>query len=290
MDNSWAKGKLSSGLSSTQLKIIAMVLMLVDHIGAFLLTQQDRFYPIYRAIGRLAFPIFCFLIVQGMTHTRSVPKYIARLTVFAFISTPPYNLVHKDNWYSLENMNIFFTLLLGAIAISFLKHLEHDVFKAIHNRRSIKSKIACALIGLMFCLSLCFIAYVLNTDYGGYGVAAIIILWLFKKRPLAAWGIFAMLTFVCYDFELIISDGSSLVQLSMNPYYMIVRRVWEENCKLVLVNARQMLAPLAAVPCAFYNGQRGRILPSKFRYEKYIFYAFYPLHLIIIWVIQICIS
>ena len=76
------------GLSTFQLKWIAIITMLIDHIGAVLFPYELG----YRIIGRIAFPIFCFLIVEGFSHTRDVRRYMVRLGIFALISELPYDL------------------------------------------------------------------------------------------------------------------------------------------------------------------------------------------------------
>ena len=97
-------------LNADWLKLFAITVMLIDHVGAFLIQTDDPVYRPLRIIGRLAFPIFCFLIAEGAYYTKSMPKYLGRLALFAVISTPPYNLVHGSAWYSSENINVFFTL------------------------------------------------------------------------------------------------------------------------------------------------------------------------------------
>jgi hypothetical protein len=82
---SQANGEIMSGLA---LKIVALSTMIIDHYGAIF--QNDII--IFRIIGRLAFPIYCFLLVEGYYHTSNVKKYAARLLVFAFISEIPFDL------------------------------------------------------------------------------------------------------------------------------------------------------------------------------------------------------
>ena len=83
-------------LSSNALKVIACICMLIDHVG--LVLMYNKWYM--RAVGRLAFPIFAFLIVQGAAHTSNIRKYILRLAVFALISEIPFDLaIHDRLWY-----------------------------------------------------------------------------------------------------------------------------------------------------------------------------------------------
>lgn len=290
MNNSYTGRPFPHGLTAAQLKLLAMALMVIDHIGAFLLPRESAMYPVCRAIGRLAFPIFCYLIAEGARHTRSMPKYMARLAVFALISTPPFCLVHGSAWYSLEAPNVFFTLLFGLAGIFCIQNFAPWVYQNAGQHHLAKNKTACALLGLPFCMTLYFAAYALHTDHGGYGVAAILIFWLLWESPLPAWGIFALLTFVCHDFAFVKYGEFGLIDYAMmNPYALLSHRVWEGGYEIIFVNARQVAAPLALIPCAFYNGQKGSLLPPQSKgakYEKYIFYAFYPIHLLVIWLIQ----
>lgn len=290
MEHTSRKPPLCFGLNAAQLKMIAMTIMVIDHIGAFLLLPQDTMYPVCRAVGRLAFPIFCFMMAEGARHTRSMPRYMARLAAFALISTPPYNLVHGDEWYSLEVLNVFFTLLLGLAAVFCMQHLAPWIFRKAGKPHLAQSHTACILAGLPLVILLYWAAYALNTDYGGYGVAAIVIFWLLREHPVAAWGAFALLTFVCYDFAWFQYGEFGLLDYAMmNPYDIITHRVWTGGYELHFINARQIAAALAAIPCALYNGQKGGLLPFQRKerpYQKYLFYAFYPVHLLVLWGIQ----
>lgn len=85
------KGNYFSG---STLKIIAMLSMLIDHIAAVLVDSRayPELYGAMREIGRLAFPVFCFLIVEGYFNTKNVKKYVGRLLIFGVISEIPFDL------------------------------------------------------------------------------------------------------------------------------------------------------------------------------------------------------
>lgn len=273
------------GLTAARLKLLAMTLMFIDHIGGYLLPFESSFYPLCRGVGRLAFPIFCFLIAEGARHTRSMPKYMARLAAFAFISMPPHNLVHGAEWYAFSCGNVFFTLLLGLTGIFSIQHLAPALFRQCGKSDLARSRPACTLLALPFCTALYFAAYWLETDYGGYGVATILIFWLLHEKPAAAWGIFALLTFVCYDFVFVRQSYVGLSEnLPCNPYSILRNRLWEGSFTLQYQSVRQMLAPLALFPCTAYNGEKGGL---KATWSKYLFYAFYPAHLFLLWIVQL---
>jgi len=131
------------GLSGTTLKYIACITMLIDHIGASCieagllmpglesgafsrstlssvpLFQLDR---LLRYVGRLAFPIFCFLLVEGFVHTHDVKRYIRRLLLFGLISEVPFDLAFFRTPFNPTNQNVYWTLALGvlAMAVSFV--------------------------------------------------------------------------------------------------------------------------------------------------------------------------
>lgn len=129
--------KTKRGLNGCVLKWIAIILMAIDHFGAsilenFLLNVWDvsplgdllRDYPDYwdlvlmadrviRKIGRPAFPVFCFFIVEGFCHTRNVKNYAVRLGIFALISEVPFDLAIFGTPFHWGHQNVFFTLFLG---------------------------------------------------------------------------------------------------------------------------------------------------------------------------------
>ena len=106
-------------MSGLLLKATALVTMIIDHYGAIF--QSNVLY--YRIIGRLAFPIYCFLLVEGYIHTSNVKKYAARLFIFAIISEMPFDLAFFGK-LGLVHQNIFFTLCIGLAAIYFIDNKE----------------------------------------------------------------------------------------------------------------------------------------------------------------------
>lgn len=142
------------------LKIIALTSMIIDHYGAIFQSDVD----LYRMIGRIAFPIYCFLLVEGYTHTSDVKKYLKRLFLFAIISEVPFDLAFYGKLDFLHQ-NIFFTLALGLLAMYLMDHEE----KYKLNKTAI-------FIGT------CLIAMILSVDYSFIGI--IYILQFHKARSL----------------------------------------------------------------------------------------------------------
>ncbi|MBQ1547390.1 MAG: hypothetical protein IIZ61_03265, partial [Lachnospiraceae bacterium] len=117
-----------TGLTVFVLKMIAVCSMLIDHFGATVVERyidanmlwDGNWYIIYRTlrcIGRLAFPIYCFFIVEGFKYTRSRPKYAIRLLAFAFISEVPFDMAFQKSFFDMSYNNVFFTLFLGLLTI-----------------------------------------------------------------------------------------------------------------------------------------------------------------------------
>lgn len=109
--------KLLDGFS---LKLIAAITMLIDHIGYI-------FFPkliVLRMIGRIAFPIYCFLLVEGFYHTRSPVNYLTRLCGFALLSELPFDLAFFHTTLDLQHQNVFITLALGLVSIFCLEEMN----------------------------------------------------------------------------------------------------------------------------------------------------------------------
>ncbi len=167
------------GLSAAALKWIALVTMTVDHFGASRLFEvlafgagmawepANRIYMTLRLIGRLAFPIYCFLLTEGFRHTRSRKRYALRLGAFALLSEIPFDLAVTGLWWDTAYQNVFFTLFFGLLALM----LAQPRYEKGERR-------AAFFIVLAFALA----AELLKTDYGFFGVALIAVFHFLRER------------------------------------------------------------------------------------------------------------
>ena len=147
-------------MSGLVLKIIAILSMLTDHIGYI-------FFPTdltWRYIGRIAFPLYCFLLTEGFFHTRSREKYLLRMAGFAVISEIPFDLALYHMPIYRDYNNVFWTLLIG-LAVMYFSEL---VYCRFGNRSQ----------GIMFCFVGMILAEYFHCDYGSVGVLAIYIFYL----------------------------------------------------------------------------------------------------------------
>ena len=176
----------SFSFSGTALKTIACITMLVDHIGAScieagILTpgldvgtlSQDTLsaYPLYRLdmvlrfTGRLAFPLFCFLLVEGFIHTHDVKRYVQRLLLFGLVSEVPFDLAFFRTPFAPQHQNVYWTLALGVLAMAGLKRFEKE--NGLPGWQGLVWAGCCAVLALAA-----------NTDYHAIGVLIICTLYL----------------------------------------------------------------------------------------------------------------
>jgi hypothetical protein len=177
------------GITGNALKMIAIITMFIDHIGVAIfengiLKYQDS--PLawvsianlaLRTIGRIAFPIFCFLLVEGFFHTRDIKKYGTRLFLFALISEIPFDLAVFDTWFYPGYQNVYFTLCIGLWVIYWYDKVFGNPIRQT----------------LVF-LTGCGAAVLLKCDYNVVGIAMILIFYIFykdKKRQTIFAGILA---------------------------------------------------------------------------------------------------
>lgn len=183
-------------LNATTLKLIAVLAMLCDHFAAVLLgrgaslgwitaenpTALDLPYQILRSIGRMAFPIFAYFIVEGFLHTRDRKKYFGKLLLFAILSEMPFDfaIFGEVHW---QYQNVFFTLALAVLMLELLVRLPK-----IYN-----------LPVLAVC---CVISWHLKFDYMIAGPVLIAMLYLLRDRRLAALAAGA-LTFIWEPWSIV---------------------------------------------------------------------------------------
>ena len=226
----------SKGLDGGTLKLIAAALMLIDHVGAILLPET----VILRCIGRLAFPIFAFFIAEGYAHTRDFGRYFRRLAILAAVSEIPFNL-ENGAVFDLTRQNVLFTFCLALLT---LRGLE-----ALGRERGFGRWAGCGLV-----LAAGFAAgELLRTDYGGWGVVTVALLYLCRDGKYAKlWLLLAMAAV----------NGLGMGSLTMPVFG------GEMPIQIFAV---------AALPVIWlYNGQAG---PKGLRRA---FYVFYPAHLLVL--------
>ncbi|MCJ7688602.1 MAG: conjugal transfer protein TraX [Clostridiaceae bacterium] len=241
-------------MTTSMLKVIAVLLMLIDHTGAVIFPDTI----ILRLIGRLSFPIFSYLIVVGYTKTKSFSKYLTRLIIFAGLSQIPFSLAFGDqssinsfsdffNFFiggSDPHLNVFFTLALGLLAIRTWDKEESELVK------------------IFTVLSLAIIANVFHTDYNMYGIAMILAFYIYRDNKIK--------TVISQTIVYILFDASRILFYVYKFPSITLEIAWFS----------QALSLLALIFIFKYNHKKGKDL-------KYFFYAFYPLHLLVLGLIRI---
>jgi len=286
-------------MSSMVLKLIAVITMLIDHvasscfypwgIGRIRLESMNwlmdgmTLYWLARIIGRIAFPIYCFLIVEGVAHTRNWKKYAVRLAVLALLSEIPFDfglhnlrvdLAKPHVWQQFIDhsdwlhQNVFFTLLLGMLAVQFLRSSQRAIVR-IQKRRQGKGRIDVPVSMLwllryvMWAALTCGLAWfaeeILCTDYGNGGVIMISVMGLI------------------YEYW---EDRFWLIPKQIIRVAICAIALW--LCCRVLDNSFEMYGMLALLPIALYNGKKGYSSKGM----QYGFYLFYPLHLIVVGILE----
>lgn len=190
-----APAKKKQGICGSTLKMIALITMLIDHTGAVLLPRivaaglfpgiHSRLivlYYIMRYIGRIAFPIYCFLLVEGFCKTRNVGKYALRLAGFAVLSEIPFDLALNSAVLEFGYQNVFFTLLWGLLAMTASDRVSRWLFG---EQDSLAKKLGASAVTVVCAIVAAMAAEWMNTDYGAIGVACIMVLYLFRNRKAA---------------------------------------------------------------------------------------------------------
>ena len=243
-------------LTGNTLKIIACITMLIDHaavalVGSWLVLITDAalyhnvfiFYRIMRGIGRLAFPLYIYLMVEGFYYTHDRRKYLGRLAMFIVFSELPFDLALQlsaqtivgGTLYYFGAQNVFFTLTIGFIGL-ILAELIRD------NYVDTWKYWVLMMLNMVLC---CLVAIVLGTDYDMAGILAIFTAYFLRTVSKEA----EMLGIV-----LVLTAFSSMLEIVALADILLVH---------------------------FYRGNRG------VQINKWIFYAYYPVHLLVLAVIKL---
>ena len=222
------------------LHVFAMGAMLCDHLWATIVEGNDWL----TCVGRLAFPIFTFMLVEGYSHTKNLRKYAVRLFLFALLSEIPFNLMAGGGVLYPYHQNVLWTFLISL-------GLIHWNDKVKEKRLWLRILVGCGSVAVGYVAGL-----LTMVDYLHAGILTVLVFYFFRQKK---WW--------CYL-------GQVLCLWYIHAE-MLGGFGWELGGFFL---PRQALALLALIPIWLYRGKQGH----HSRAFQYVCYAFYPLHLLIL--------
>lgn len=308
---------MKKGISGSTIKIIAVIAMLIDHTAAVILmrwmvaggqlpfmnwiTDYSLLYyvnVVMRGIGRLGFPIFCFLLVEGFQRSRNVRKYAMRLGLFALISEIPFDLALTGSWCYMRYQNVYFTLLLGLLglcAYGFFGKYEQagegrDLPVGVRGLFTVTGILApSAFVAATSAIPAGQGGTRLSGTISVTSLLTVLILLLYGwkrsfRRIQTVCADLTVLMILMYAGELFRTDYGGMGVLTITMMYVFRKRrvvcMFAGCVVLTLMSFSEITAFLALIPIALYNGSRGLKM-------KYFFYAFYPVHLFLLFLISV---
>lgn len=230
--------------TSFSLHILAMVTMLCDHLWGTVVPGNDWL----TCVGRLAFPIFAFLLVEGYFHTRNLKRYVRRLFLFALLSEIPFNLAIGSSLFHPFHQNVLWTFLMAI-------GLIHWNEKGKEKQLWVRILVGCASVCLGYVGGL-----VTFADYYHAGVLTVLVFYFFRGRKWRCF--FGQLLYLWYiNCEMLGGFGYEVQFLGQTHFL-----------------PQQGFALLALVPIWLYRGNQG----PRSKWLQYGYYAFYPMHLLIL--------
>lgn len=246
-------------MSALALRIIACVCMLLDHVGYCFGGRYPFLQPL-RWIGRIAFPLYVFLIVNGFRHTSNRLRYALRLAIFALISQVPFALMSHPKTM-LGTLNVFVTLLLALLTVWATDELRKHRF----------TKYLCFLPTLAV-----FLVYhfgLIHSDYGAKGILLVMTFYLFDGKYLLT--VIGMLASIYHPY---------LFSLGVNALRLLQGREASFTPPDHWATV-QIFSLLSLVFIFLYNGKKGKLPVSKVgaKAVQLGFYLFYPVHMLVLY-------
>lgn len=242
------KNELKFEITSFSLHIMAMIFMLCDHLWGTIVQGNDWL----TCIGRLTFPIYAFMIVEGYFHTKNLKKYVGRLLIFAILSEIPFNLAMGSGLFYPIHQNVLWSFLISIGLIHWNEKVkEKKLWKRI-------------LVGFASILIGSIVGIITFVDYYHAGILMVLVFYFFRHKK---WWCY-LGQFICMWY--INCDMLGGLQYEMNVLgqtYFI---------------SRQGFALLALIPIWFYKGKQGYHSKTL----QFIYYAFYPVHLLILGILK----
>ncbi len=304
------------GIDGSTLKLAAITIMLIDHTAATvlgrILQKTDNYngllnsiYIVMRLIGRLAFPIFCFLLVEGMIHTHNRLKYAMRLAVFAIISEIPFDLALFGKPFYLHYQNVFFTLLIGLLVLIGF----HKIAEQWKDKKWLRvlAFLGVLLTGNMLAYLIRYGCDIFSSYLSYFGVHLNLVI---SNRGYLILSVeFTVLLLLLYllsfkrerdvTASILLADlavliiGMRAAQFGMTDYGLfgiltiaVLYSLRKNHTKsmagacivLTVLSYSEAISFLDLILIKFYNGKKGLGL-------KYVFYAFYPAHLFVLYLV-----
>ncbi|GHU62294.1 fimbrial assembly protein fimC [Clostridia bacterium] len=247
-------------LSSSQLKMIAIVAMFLDHVAYVFVPGGLWLHSLMRTIGRITGPVMFYLLVEGYHHTKNFKKYAFRLALFAVISYVPFIWCFMGalpNIYNYYHLNVMYTLLLGLLLLWVKHHVENLVLRL-------------ALIVLLFYCSLI-------GDWFFLGLFMVVIFDQFRDRPKIKWSLYLIILFALSFIEKLDTIRyivEQMVSIPNSSQYIL------DVLRIIFLPELGLLLPMFLL--WFYRGKRGKTTKAS----KWAFYIFYPVHLMAIIVVR----
>ena len=232
-------------LSAASLHILAMATMVLDHLWATVVPGNTWM----TLVGRLTFPIFAFLIAEGLTHTRDAKAYRRRMLVAAILSEIPFNLMCASSPIYPFHQNVLWTFLIAMYMIALVERAKER-----------GSGLWAAAVGIAAVILGMLLGTVAMVDYFGAGVAMVMLFYFARGRR---WYHFALQAAGMYYLN---------VEMLKGLYYPVTLFGHEFEFY------QQSLALLALIPIWLYRGRQG-YHSKAFRFACY---AFYPVHMLIL--------
>ena len=227
-------------ISSAGLHILAMLFMLLDHLWATVVPGSEWL----TCVGRLAFPIFAFMIVEGYCYTRNLKKYMGRLLLCAVISEIPFNLMYAGRLFYPIHQNVLWTFLMALVLIRW-----NEKLRTAKLWRRILRFGATLLAGFL-------LGTLTFVDYYGYGIMMVLVFWFFRGR---AW------------WQLL----GQILGLYWINVELMGGLVYEFGG---IVIHQQAFALLSFIPIWLYRGRKG----FEGRWFRSFCYLFYPVHMLLL--------
>lgn len=243
------RNKLKVETTSMSLHIMAMVFMLCDHLWGTIVPGNDWL----TCIGRISFPIFAFMIVEGYFHTSNLKKYVGRILLFAIISEIPFNLAMGSRIFYPVHQNVLwgFLIAIGLIWWNEKAKTTGKLWKRI--------LVGCITVILGYILGL-----LSMVDFYHAGILTVLTFYFFRQKKW--WSYIGQLICLWYINLELLGGYSYEVHLFGETYFFV----------------RQGLALLALLPIWLYKGKQGYHSKTL----KFTYYAFYPAHLLILGILK----